>query len=297
MKQRKVLILGVAGMVGHKLFIELSKRPELDVYATTRNIGNLSAIFGPELVKRVRVGIDAHRFETVAHYLEKLRPNVVINCIGITKQLVDDHHPIPAIEINALMPHRLAEACKLQGIRMIQMATDCVFNGSKGNYRESDPSDATDLYGRTKFLGEVYYGHCLTIRTSFIGHEIGTSHGLVEWFLHQDQQASGYTKAIYSGLPTVEIARVMAELIIPNQDLHGLYHVSSDPISKYDLLQLLAHQYAKKIAITPNDTVAINRSLNSDRFRAVTGFRPRSWAESVEIMYEDCTGSRFYAKL
>ncbi len=297
MTQQKVLILGVAGMVGHKLFVELSTRPELEVSATTRNTGNLSTIFDSTLLKRVTAHIDAHRFETVAHLLETVRPDVVINCIGITKQLVDDHHPIPAIEINALMPHRLAEVCKKHQIRMIQIATDCVFNGSQGNYLESDPSDATDLYGRTKFLGEVYYDHCLTVRTSFIGHEIGTSHGLVEWFLHQGHQASGYTKAIYSGLPTVEIARVMAELIIPNHNLHGLYHVSSDPISKYDLLQLLAQEYAKKIAITPNDTVAIDRSLNSDRFRKATGFRPKSWTDAIKGMHEDYTRSGFYAKL
>lgn len=294
--KKKIFILGVGGMVGHKLFAEFSKRPELDVYATTRAMGNLERVFGTQLTKKIMSGVDVNRFETITRQIKKLKPDVVINCIGITKQLVRDDAPTEAIAINSLMPHLLAQVCKENNARLIQMATDCVFNGSKGDYLESDPSDATDTYGRTKFLGEVYYPHCLTVRTSFIGHELTTSHGLLNWFLSQEGETLGYTKAIYSGMPTVEIARVMAELILPNKDLKGLYHVSSQPISKYDLLHLIARQYGKEITIKPDDSVKIDRSLNSERFREKTGFKPASWQSLIKQMYLDYNASSYYSK-
>lgn len=289
MKKQKILILGVGGMVGHKLFVELSKDLVYDVYGTSRKMGNLQKFFNPELTTKIIVGVEATKFETIESTLEKLKPDVVINCIGITKQLIDEDNPLLAIEINSALPHKIAEVCLSIRARMIQITTDCVFNGLKGDYQEIDPSDATDIYGRTKFLGEVYYPHCLTIRTSFIGHEIGAQkHGLLEWFLSQEGQAKGFTRAIYSGMPTVEIARVIREYILPNEKLSGLYHVSSDPINKFDLLHLIAMAYHKKIDIIPDNSVAIDRSLDSDRFRVVTGYRPLPWEEMVSIMHEDC---------
>lgn len=289
MKQ-KIAILGANGMVGHKLFGELSKQQSLDVYGTLRSVNPAQKIlkyFGPTSASKIIYNVDADDFSSIIDLLKKLKPNVVINCIGITKQAINDQNLLDAIEINAVFPHRLANECKRSKVRLIQLATDCVFNGSKGNYRETDPSDATDLYGKTKFLGELNYLHCLTVRTSFIGHELDTKHGLLEWFLSQKKQAKGFTNAIYSGMPTVLIAQVLSKYILPNPKLHGLYQVSTTPISKYDLLQLIAKAYDKKIRIIPDNSVKIDRSLDSRRFCKATGYKPMSWQKMVEIMFAD----------
>lgn len=296
MKQ-KIIILGASGMVGHKLFNELSKRPNLEVYATCRSAKKVAGVFDSKLMSKVIPGIEATKFSTIVAQLEKIKPDVIINCIGITKKLIDDKFPLESIEINSCFPHRLAGQCQKNGIRMIQMATDCVFNGSSGNYKETDPSDAIDLYGRSKFLGEVYYPHCLTIRTSFIGHELGEAHGLLEWFLVQKRETVGFTKAIYSGLPTVLIAQVLAEYILPNPKLSGLYQVSSKPIPKYDLLHLIAKIYHKIITIQPNNSVKIDRSLDSTRFQRATGYKPWPWQKMIEKMFLDYQSSPYYRKL
>jgi dTDP-4-dehydrorhamnose reductase len=289
--KRKILILGASGMVGHKLFSELSRQSNLDVFATYRLIENNIGLINPKLRSKAIFNVDAHNLQTVAAQLEKIKPEVVINCIGITKKSVDENNPLEAIEINSCFPHRLAHLCKNYGMRMIEIATDCVFSGSKGNYTEADPSDATDLYGRTKFLGEVYYPHCLTLRTSFIGHELRESHGLLEWFLAQENETVGFTRAIYSGLPTVLIAKVLANYILPNPKLSGLYQISSKPISKYDLLHLIAKVYHKTIKINPDDSVRIDRSLDSSRFQKATGYKPLPWKKMIEIMYQDYKSS------
>lgn len=293
MKQ-KILILGASGMIGHKLFVELSKESNLDVYATCRSGEKIAGFFDPGLMSKVILDVEANDFQTVTDQLEKIKPDVVINCIGITKKLVSEDNPLETIEINSYFPHRLAHLCENVGARMVQMTTDCVFNGLKGNYIETDPSDATDLYGRSKFLGEVYYPHCLTIRTSFVGHELGASHGLLEWFLTQKNEVQGFKKAIYSGMPTVIIARIISNYILPNPKLHGLYQVASEPISKYDLLHLIAKVYHKTIKINPDDSVRIDRSLDSTLFQKATGHKPMPWEKMIEIMYRDYKSSSYY---
>lgn len=170
---------------------------------------------------------------------------------------------------------------------MIHISTDCVFSGTKGNYTESDVSDATDLYGRTKYLGEVEYPHCVTLRTSIIGHELRTDLSLVDWFLNQTGTVKGFTKAIYTGFPTVEMERIITNHVIPNEDLRGTYHVSSAPISKYDLLSLVKSVYRKQIDIEKFDNFVLDRSLDSSKFQLVTGYKPPSWDTMVEDMYAD----------
>ena len=149
-----------------------------------------------------------------------------------------------AIPINSLLPHRLARLCELSGARLVHISTDCIFAGDKGGYLETDPSDAIDLYGRSKFLGEVSYRNSVTLRTSIIGHELQSSHGLINWFLAQDKQCKGFSQAIFSGLPTVVLAGIIRDVVIPNEDLFGVYHVASQPISKYNLLKLVADVYS-----------------------------------------------------
>ena len=286
MKQ-KILILGATGMVGHKLFFEFSKKPDLDVWATIRKTLDKKT-FSAILAAKIIAPVDALKFDTVERTLEKLEPDVLINCIGITKKLINEKEPLETIEINSLFPHWLARACSKLRIRMIQMATDCVFSGAKGNYKESDIADATDLYGRTKYLGELNYPNTLTIRTSFIGHEFKPPHhGLLEWFLSQKNQVRGYRRAIYSGVSTLEIARIFYEYILPNKKLQGLYQVSSSPISKYELLGMIAKVYGKKVEIVADGSVKINRSLSSKKFRRATGFRPKTWLRMVKEMHND----------
>ena len=286
--QKKVLILGGMGMLGHTLFRQLSLRPELDVHATARESEGLSALFPSGLSKKMITDVDVNRFDTLIGACSAVRPDIVINCIGLIKQLPIASEPIPAISINALLPHRLALLCRAISARLIHFSTDCVFDGAKGNYRETDPPTATDLYGISKYLGEVADPpHCLTLRTSIIGHEIKGKLGLIEWFLAEKGKVRGFTKAIYSGVPTVEMSRIVAERVIPNPDLTGVFHVSSDPISKYDLLGLVAKRYERPTEIDPYGDIRIDRSLDSTAFRQITGYIPPAWPVLVAKMHED----------
>ena len=285
--QKKVLILGGTGMLGHMLFKQLSLQKNLDVYATVRTSSGLSLWFSPDLVKKIRTDVDADNFDTVIRVFASIHPDIVINCIGLIKQLPIASDPLAAITINSLLPHRISMICRSAGARMIHISTDCVFDGAKGDYTEQDPSDAKDLYGRSKFLGEVEYPHCITLRTSIIGHELKGKLGLIEWFLAQEGKVRGFTHAIYSGFPTIEFARIITDYILPNPELAGVYHVSSDPISKYDLLKLVARKYDKKIEIEPYDDFRQDRSLDSSLFRRLTGYMPPSWPELVDKMHQD----------
>ncbi len=178
---------------------------------------------------------------------------------------------------------------------MIHISTDCIFSGSKGNYTEADLSDATDLYGRTKYLGEVEYPHCVTLRTSIIGHELKTDLSLIDWFLNQTGIVKGFTKAMYTGFPTIEMERIITNSVIPNETLSGTYQVSSAPISKYDLLSLVKSVYKKQIDIERFDDFAIDRSLDSSKFQLATGYKPPSWDEMIEDMYADFLNESCYA--
>ncbi|MBU7008571.1 dTDP-4-dehydrorhamnose reductase family protein [Phosphitispora fastidiosa] len=283
----KVLVTGVTGMLGHTLFTRLSQCANLDVYATARSATGLSGWFQPELLKKVLVNVDADNFDNIIRAIASVRPDVVINCIGIIKQAPAAKDPLAAIAVNALLPHRIASLCKVAGARLIHISTDCVFSGAKGNYIESDPVDAADLYGKTKHLGEVAESHCVTLRTSIIGHEIKGKYGLIEWFMAKDEKIRGFTKAVFSGFPTVEIARIINDYVIPGTQLTGLYHVSSAPISKYELLKSVAKKYGKSIEILPDDNFCINRALDSTKFRRASGYIPPSWPELIDNMYRD----------
>jgi len=165
---------------------------------------------------------------------------------------------------------------------LIQISTDCVFNGSKGGYSEGDLGDANDVYGLTKYLGEINGPNALTIRTSCIGPEIGSHSGLLEWFLAQKTEVHGFANAMYSGFTTDELANVLSEFIFPNPDLQGLFHVSSNPISKYDLLVKIANRFNKGITIRRCEELVIDRTLSSTKFLKATGYQPPSWDEMLD---------------
>jgi dTDP-4-dehydrorhamnose reductase len=282
----KILVLGVSGMLGHKVFAEFLRAGDCDVWGTLRS-PSLLRHFDESSRARIRFGVDTLDQDVLTKLFAQVQPDVVINCVGLIKQLADAEDPLTALPLNAMLPHRLAALCKLGGARLIHVSTDCVFSGSRGNYREDDISDAYDLYGKSKYIGEVRNDtHSITLRTSIIGHELGSNVALVDWFLSQQGRVKGYRRAIFSGLPTVELARVMHDVVLPRPELHGLYHVSAAPIAKYDLLGLIAQQYGKQIEIDGDDAVAIDRSLDSSCFAFATGYRAPEWPALIATMQQ-----------
>jgi dTDP-4-dehydrorhamnose reductase len=287
-----VLILGVTGMLGSALFRTLSKDSSLQVYGTARD-KNAKVFFPKVLAKNIITLESIENNQSVRALFQKTKPDVVINCIGLIKQLNETNQVLQAIPLNSLLPHRLALLCKEAGSRLILVSTDCVFSGKKGNYKETDRADCNDLYGQSKFLGEITdEKHVLTIRTSIIGHEQRGGYSLVNWFLKQKGSVTGYCKAIYSGLPTVELANIIGDIVLPNVNLHGLYQIASEPISKYDLLQLIAKTYGKKIVISRANTPKIDRSLSYAKFKRQTGYRPKPWNLLIDEMYADYQQSK-----
>lgn len=284
-KETRVLVMGASGMLGNAVLRLFAQSPGYSAMASARSTAVLP-LLSKELRSRVICGVDVENANSLVRLFGATQPDVVINCIGVVKQLAEADDPLSAIPINALLPHRLARLCEVAGARLIHVSTDCVYAGTKGMYREEDTSDAQDLYGRSKYLGEVDYPHAVTLRTSIIGHELNSAHGLIAWFLAQQGSVKGFTRAIFSGLPTVELARVMRDFVIPQPALCGLYHVSAEPITKYDLLRLVAQAYGKSIDIVPDDRMVIDRSLDSTRFRNCTGYALAAWPELVRAMHQ-----------
>jgi dTDP-4-dehydrorhamnose reductase len=284
-KPVQVLVLGASGMLGNAVLRLFGVSDGYRAFGTIRSLEALDLL--PEPIRpNVIAGVDIENIYSMLQVLEKVQPDVVINCIGLVKQLEEADQPLRAIPINSLLPHRLAQLCSLAGARLVHISTDCVFSGAKGMYKDGDASDASDLYGRTKYLGEVDYPNAITLRTSIIGHELQRSTSLIGWFLRQSGRVCGFRRAIFSGLPTVEIARIIRDYVLPHPELHGVYNVSAAPISKFDLLRLVADAYGKDIEIEPDENFVIDRSLDSSRFRSATGFAPPTWPELVRSMRE-----------
>lgn len=282
----RILVLGASGMLGSTIFRDFQSKSGFSTWGTIRSLSNMED-FSAQHHEKIISDIDVLEQDNLQHVFEFVLPDVVINCVGIIKQLASSSDPLQVLPVNSLLPHRLAKLCGLFGSRLIHMSTDCVFSGRKGFYQESDISDAEDLYGKSKFIGEVKdLSHVITLRTSMIGHENQSSNSLVDWFLSQTMPVKGFSKAIFSGLPTIELSRIIFEFIIPCKHLSGIYHVAADPINKYDLLSLIAEQYGKKISIIPDESILINRSLDASRFNNAVGYVPAKWPVLVEQMYQ-----------
>lgn len=280
----KILILGCNGMIGSTVLRVLAQNKDWEVTGSVRKT-NKPPIPDTSHVKWM-YGAELTNQDHLAQLMNAVKPDVIVNCAGLTKHLPMGNDPIAALSINALLPHRLAKLCELTSTRLIHISTDCVFSGKKGNYLEDDYPDATDIYGKTKHLGEVIAPGALTLRTSTIGHELGTRFGLLEWFLSQDS-CKGYRNAIFSGLPTLEFAKVLRDVVIPNSKLEGLYHVAAQPINKDALLRLIAKVYQKDVEIQTDEQFSINRSLSSEKFLKATGYRAPDWYEMIEAMHQD----------
>lgn len=277
----RVLILGATGMLGHMLLRVLAASPGLEVRGTVRGDAAIR-LLPAALRSHVRTGVQAEDGVSLAALLRDFRPDVVINCIGVVKQLAGADDPAVAMPINAEFPHHLAELCAACGARLVHISTDCVFAGTRGHYSEADPTDAQDLYGRSKQLGEVDAAHAITLRTSIIGPELGTAHGLLAWFLAQRGTVNAYTHAVFSGLPTVELARAIRDHVMTHPQLHGVYHLAAEPIAKAELLRLLAQAYAHPVTLRAVAEPVIDRSLDGRRFEAATGFVAAPWPVLVE---------------
>jgi dTDP-4-dehydrorhamnose reductase len=230
------------------------------------------------------VGVDVLDQAELIKLFEQTNPDVVINCISLAKPLLSAGCPLDIIPIYALLPHHLAHLCSLAGARLVHISTDGVFSGSKGQYKEDDIPDARDLYGLSKLLGEVIVPHAIMLRTSMLGPELQGANGLLAWFLSQQKTCKCFSKVIFSGLPTVVLAKIIRDYVIPKPELFGVYHVAAQPISKFDLLKLVAEIYGKTIKLIPVDQPVCDRSLNQARFSAATGYVAPEWPELIRIM-------------
>lgn len=279
----KVLVFGASGMIGSAMFRVLSAKIGWQVWGTLR-LDESKRFFSGDQQAKLMAGVDVEKHDALVRMFARVKPDVVVNCIGLTKHHKEAEDPQMALPLNALLPHRMADLCAAAGARLIHVSTDCVFAGTKGNYAEGDAPDAGDVYGKSKHLGEVGYPHAITLRTSTIGHELQSAYGLLEWFLSQQGSCKGFNRAIFSGLPSTEFARVVRDVVIPRPELHGLYHVGADSISKYELLKLIARAYGKQIDIVCDDEFTIDRSLNSTRFNQASGYKAAGWPELIQVM-------------
>jgi len=276
----RILILGGTGMLGHALW--QAWQDKFDTYTTLRKTNQDYVIFSGWNKERIINHVSVQEFETVTSAVEKVKPSILINCIGIIKQIPSANDPIATIKINSLFPYQLAQLCQKHDTKMIQISTDCVFSGNKGNYTEQDIPDPVDLYGRSKLLGEVIAPNCLTIRTSIIGRELNSQHSLVEWFLAQrGKPVKGYDRAIYTGFTTQALVQTIEKTILEYPNIEGLWHISSDPITKYQLLNMMNQAFNLGITIEKDEHFVCDRSLNSQKFRDFTGYTPPTWDEMI----------------
>jgi len=276
----KVLVVGGGGMLGHQLFLCLEEDHNINVKATLHK--GLSDPKYNGIFKFYNafdnVDINDNKLEQI---FKNFCPNVVVNCVGIIKQREEGSDPIINIKVNGLFPHQLSLLSQKYKFRLIHLSTDCVFSGKKGNYLESDISDAKDIYGKSKYIGEIGEPN-LTIRTSIIGPELCRKKGLLEWFLSQQEKTvKGFKNAIFSGFTTYELSRIIKHIIQNEENLKGLIHISSKLISKYDLLSQIKEAMNLNIEIVPDQDFYCDRSLNCDLFKKQSNYNIPSWNEMI----------------
>ena len=287
----RILILGVSGLIGHKLLQELSA--DFEVFGTLHKKKNLYGNCPLFTDKNIIENINVVEFEILKGVLFAINPDVILNCVGITKRKIDTENPLKTININSAFPHLLANWAKTNQKRVIHFSTDCVFDGKIGNYTEKSLTNAEDLYGRTKALGEINYNHTLTIRSSFIGQELFDKTELLDWFIAQNgKQIKGYKNTFYSGVSTIFMARVVKNIILNFPNLSGLYQLAPDkPISKYELLNLAKEAWNVKVDIIPDDEHVHNPTLDAGKLKYEINLIVPSWRE---MMNELASNKGFY---
>lgn len=281
----KILVIGAGGLLGSACLRVFNDGPGLQAIGTFRSKYDAS---------RFRHEPDCHFFlpnaldfvQTEALF-KSIQPSIVVNCVSLSKDILSNGDALEIIPTYSLLPHMLASFCRRFSARFIQISSDGVFSGAKGNYSEEDTPDSADLYGRAKLLGEVVGPGCTTLRTSMIGHDLSFKNGLVSWFLNQKGICSGYPEAIFSGFPVTVLAGIIRDHVIAYPQLDGLYNVAATPISKFDLLHLISDIYDAEVTIVPDHSVKVDRSLNAANFNTATGFSPPSWHELITLMRND----------
>lgn len=281
----RVLVLGATGMLGHTVYRFLnSTNNKIKCYGTIRNKKD-KKFFNDHLSQNLRIFDDFNNLNKLEKFIRKINPEIILNCIGLIKQRDNSENQLEAVFVNSLLPHQISKVCNDIGIRFIHFSTDCVFSGSKGNYKESDLPDARDIYGLSKLMGEINDENNLTIRTSIIGHELKNSLGLLEWFLKEKDEIRGYSKAVFSGLTTLEISRFLLNHILRNNKVCGVYHLASEPITKLKLLKIINKVYRSKKNIISSSSLKINRSLDSSRLIEVTKYQVPNWEVMIKDLY------------
>jgi dTDP-4-dehydrorhamnose reductase len=281
----RILIFGITGMLGHVLMRVLSKSRDYDVYGTIRKPIQIQQFFPQIPSEKIIQGVAVENLNSLSDCISHIQPEVIINCIAMTQEVCIKNNPSLAIQVNSLLPHYLSKTC--QHNRLIHISTDSVFNGLTGKYSESDQVSCSNMYSSSKYLSELSLDRTLTLRTSIIGHEIMRKKGLLEWFLANKSTVIGFRESIFSGFSTLELAKVIKSTILPNDSIQGLFHISSEPISKFDLLKKIANKYGKNNQILPDDEYVSDLSLDSSLFRSTTGYEPPSWDRIIDMMYDD----------
>jgi dTDP-4-dehydrorhamnose reductase len=282
---KKILIFGANGMLGSELAFYLAKKKNFKTFLTVRK---LESITNFKFFKKENIfeKVDATNNFIVEKVIKQIKPDIVVNCIGIIKQNFKNKDLKSIYKVNSFFPKYLSYLSNKYNFRCIHFSTDCVFSGEDKNYAEKDFPDARDYYGISKFLGENMFRNNVIIRTSFIGHNPNSKKSLLEWFLSQKGSVKGYAKSVFSGFTTYELADLLYKYFLKNKNLNGLYHISSKPISKYELLSIIKKIYEKKIKIVKDIKVVINRSLNSKKFKSITKYKPRSWENMIKDMHK-----------
>ena len=281
----KVLVLGASGLLGNACMRILGQRSKIHVVGTYRtkfemNASSKSKIQYYQIPEILDTTLLEKLFKIVA-------PDVVINCVSLSKKDISQAKPLNFIPIYSLLPHLIHDLCRLNKARLIQISSDGVFSGVTGNYSEIDKPDADDIYGKSKLLGEVISNDSITLRTSMVGHSMNTNNGLISWFLDQKVSCKGFKEVIFSGFPVNILAEIISDYIIPKPNLCGIYHIASSPISKLDLLLLVAKRYCSSVEIIPDSSIKINRSLDGRKFAKDVNYQAPQWIELVRMMHED----------
>jgi len=288
----KVLIVGGNGMIGHAFLQSWQSRHNVKV-TLRKNLKEYQP-YGLYSADNSFSNVDIFNIDLLENLIQEFKPDCVVNCVGLTKQLINENDTLSPLLINSAFPHQLLSVCRKSAVRLIHLSTDCVYSGEKGLYSEKDVPDAEDIYGRTKILGEISQDNSVTIRKSTIGQELDSSHGLIEWLLNQKGSIRGYTKAIYSGFPSSILAGIVENVMLDHKDLKGIWHISSSPISKYDLLEKLVDRLDNfKIDIMPDDKIKIDRSLDSSKFLKKTGYEPPSWDFMIDNLAKEINEKRY----
>ena len=292
-KKIKILVLGADGMLGHKFVECLMSRHQVKG-TVRRKEPETNREIGYNESRHLMYGINADNYRSIERVMTNFKPNFVINCIGLTKSLCNDSSRRDAIYLNSLFPHLLLASCQNIDAKLIQFSSDCVFTGESGKYKEDSIADANDLYGASKALGEVFSDDCLTIRKSTIGLELNTNHGLIEWFLRAKGSIKGYSNAIYSGLTSAELVKVVEFIICRKDFISGLIHIASAPISKYSLLKKLSNILGRQdIEIIEDKHFICDRSLNGSKFFEKTQYEIPSWNNMLHDLAKEIKARGF----